>query len=366
MKKNYFAFLTLLVLLTYGNRTNAQDIHFSQYMQTPQLLNPALTGAQTVFRATLIYKDQWRSVTVPYSTYGVSVENRFKNKHAKEVEGKNLPGDKSKTFRRFAAGLSFYNDKAGDGNMSHTQVNLSASGFVPTGDNSALSGGLQASYIQRSVDFSKLIFPDQYTGTGYDSNTPNMESANNQNFSYADFAGGVNWNYGFTESLKEADAKFKANIGAAVYHFSKPKQEFLIGQKDKLEMKYNFYGDFLFGLRNPNWALAPSILCMFQGPSIEMIEGLMIKYYFIEGPRYYGVKASSSIGFGISYRNKDAAIASFLFEYGHYAFGVSYDLNSSILRTASKVQGGPEIFLRYVAPNQFAVDHKPKRRYNLK
>lgn len=363
MKKNYFVFLFLIPSFFFCNTVvlKSQDIHFSQYQQTSQLVNPALIGALSVLRATVIYKDQWRSVTVPYTTYGVSVENRFKKKGTK-MPG--FSGSKKSGFRPFAAGLSFYSDKAGDGGMGITQANLTISAFIPTGRNSALSGGLQAGMVQRQVNFSKLVFPDQYNGTTYDLGMTSGESGSSQNFTFADFAGGLNWNYGFSESLKEAEADVKANIGASVYHVSQPKLEYLTDSNEKLERKFNFYADFLIGLKN-NFAIAPSIICVIQGPAREIIEGVMLKYYFVEGPRYYGVKASSAIGLGISYRNKDAAIASLLFEYGHYGIGVSYDLNTSMLNTVSKVKGGPEVFLRYVAPNQFGVSHKPKRRYNL-
>jgi type IX secretion system PorP/SprF family membrane protein len=364
MKKHYIIFLPVFIFIFFckTTRLKAQDIHFSQYQQTAQLVNPALTGAQSVFRATLIYKNQWSSVTSPYKTMGVSVENRFK---AKEKKGQALPSHDEVPFRRFAAGLSFYSDKAGDGNMGLTQANLSFATFVPTGDNSALSAGLQASLIQRSINYSKLIFPDQYNGTSYDAGLSSGESSNSQNFTYPDVAAGLNYNYGFSESLKEAEAKLKANIGASVYHITKPKQEFLIGSKERTEMKYVMHADFLIGLKQENLALAPSFMYTMQGAAREMMLGLMLKYYLVSGPRYYGVKASSAIGFGIIYRNKDAAIANLLVEYGHYGFGVSYDLNTSKLNSATRLKGGPEVFLRYVAPNQFGVKHNPKRRYNL-
>jgi type IX secretion system PorP/SprF family membrane protein len=365
MKNNYIFFLLLASFFFFWKteELKSQDIHFSQYQQTSQLVNPALTGALSVLRATVIYKNQWGSVTSPYKTFGVSVENRFKSKPKK---GAALPAKDEIPFRRFAAGLSFYSDKAGDGNMGTTQANLSFATFVPTSLNSSLSGGVQVSIIQRSVDLSKLRFTDQYNGTTYDPSISNGEISSSQSFVYPDIAAGVNWNYGFSESLKEEQAKLKANIGASVYHINTPKQEFLIGSKDKVDMKYVVHADFLIGLKQPNLALAPSIIYTLQGPVRELLLGAMIKYYFVEGPMYYGSKASSAIGFGISYRNKDAAIASLLLEYGHYGLGVSYDINNSNLNNVSRGKGGPEVFLRYVAPNQFGISHKPKRRYNLK
>ena len=365
MKNNYIFFLLFATyfFLLKTEELKSQDIHFSQYQQTSQLINPALTGAWSVLRATVIYRNQWGSVTSPYKTMGVSVENRFK---AKEKKGKALPAKDEVPFRRFAAGLSFYSDKAGDGNMGLTQANLSFATFVPTSDYSSLSGGIQVSLIQKSVNVNKLRFTDQYNGTTYDSGISNGEIASSQSFTYPDIAGGINWNYGFSESLKEAESNLKANVGASVYHINKPKQEFLNGSKEKLDMKYVIHADFLIGLKQPNLALAPSFIYSLQGPAREMILGMMLKYYLISGPRYYGVKASSAIGLGISYRYKDAAIASLLFEYGHYGIGVSYDLNTSKLNSASQLKGGPEVFLRYVAPNQFGISHSPKRRYNIK
>ena len=364
MKNRYIVFLLFTILLcTFKKEViNAQDIHFSQYQQTPQLINPALTGALSVLRATLIYKNQWGSVTSPYKTLGVSIENRFK---AKQKKGEALPTNDEVPFRRFAAGLSFYSDKAGDGNMGLTQANLSFATFVPTTENSSLSAGLQVSLIQRSVNFTKLMFSDQYNGTSYDAGLSNGESASSQNFTYPDIGGGLNWNYGFSESLRESESKLKANIGASVYHINKPKLEYLYGSTEKLDMKFIMHADFLIGLSQPNLALAPSVIYTLQGPSRELIVGMMLKYYLIQGPRYYGVKASSALGFGITYRNKDAAIASLLFEYGHYGIGCSYDLNISKLNSASRLKGGPEVFLRYVAPNQFGIAHKAKKRYSL-
>ena len=54
--------LLLIAIVIAFNVCNAQDIHFSQYMNSNQLINPALTG---MFRGDLMaqvqYKDQWNS-----------------------------------------------------------------------------------------------------------------------------------------------------------------------------------------------------------------------------------------------------------------------------------------------------------------
>lgn len=330
----------------------AQDLHFSQYTQTPSLINPALTGASTVVRASVIYKDQWRSITVPYKTYGASFEMKFKASNWDKAD-KFKTKIYKKSFSRMAGGLSFYSDKAGDGNMGTTQANLSLATFVPTTKYSSLSVGLQASVVQKSVDVSKLVFPNQYGVTGYDQNISNREDYAAQNFIYPDFAGGINWSYGYNERAIGANTERRANIGAAVYHINRPKQIYLDDSKERLNSKYILHADMLFGIRNSNVALVPSFITTIQGPSLEMIEGFMVKYYFKEDSKYTGIIKRSGLGFGISYRNQDAAILNCLLEYENYAVGVSYDLNTSRLTQATTGRGGPEIFIRFVTPNPF-------------
>ncbi len=67
--------IVCLALLISGSVLQAQDIHFSQYNQAPLALNPALTGLNACdWRATLNYRNQWASVTIPYVTYAASLD----------------------------------------------------------------------------------------------------------------------------------------------------------------------------------------------------------------------------------------------------------------------------------------------------
>jgi len=75
MKKYLFL---LIGIAAVESSVYSQDLHFSQFNETPSLVNPALTGSQYVMRASIIYKDQWGSVTVPYRTYGASYDMKFK------------------------------------------------------------------------------------------------------------------------------------------------------------------------------------------------------------------------------------------------------------------------------------------------
>ncbi len=354
--------IAISTIILFGNLLNAQDIHFSQWGQTPALINPALTGSLAVVRASVIYKDQWRSATVPYQTYGASFEMKFKASNW-EKQNQHLTRIYKKAFSRTAGGLSFFNDKAGDGKMGSTQANLSFATFVKLSKKATLALGLQASIVQRKIDYSKLTFPNQYNGTGFDQTLSTGEDYNAQNFVYPDFAGGINWSYGFTEKSIAANNELRINAGAAMYHITQPKQKYLSATSDRLNSKLVLHADAVIGIRNSNVALVPSYLCEIKGKSYEMIEGFMVKYYFNDDSKYTGYLKRSAFGIGCAYRNRDAILLSALLEYENYAVGFSYDINTSKLAKATVGRGGPEIFIRFVTPSPF-LNQTSKARFN--
>lgn len=330
----------------------AQDIHFSQYIETPSLVNPALTGSSHIIRASMIYKDQWKAVTVPYKTFGASYEMKFKPKVWEEVDPR-MSETYRKTFSKMAGGLAFYSDKAGDGKMGTTRADLSLATAVTVGEKSLIYAGLQAGLVQRSIDVSKLIWPDQYTGSGYDPNMNPGETFGSSRFLYPDFAGGLLFSYGGTEKYLTANDQFKLDIGAAMFHISKPAQKFLAGSGDRLDARYVVHGKSLIGIQNTNLSLVPSYLLQFQGPAKEIIAGMSFRYRMKEDSKYTGYVKGSTVSLGAHYRNKDAVIVSTMVEFAQYAIGMSYDINTSDLHTVSTYRGGFEICLRFVSPSPF-------------
>src|SRR6478672_8878432 len=63
----------------------AQDAHFSQYNETPVILNPALSCTAYDTRIIANYKNQWASVTSPFQTYGISIEQAFNHYKTKKT-----------------------------------------------------------------------------------------------------------------------------------------------------------------------------------------------------------------------------------------------------------------------------------------
>jgi type IX secretion system PorP/SprF family membrane protein len=317
---------------------NAQDIHFSQFSQTPLLLNPALTG---VFngdqRVYLNYKDQWKSVTTPYKTAAVSIDaGLMKKKWEKAFLG---------------AGLFVYNDKAGDASLATTQINLSVSSIIALSENHKVSAGLQGGYAQRSISPSNQKWDNQWNGSSFDPNANSGETNNFSSFGFGDFTAGANYNFSNSSSTMSSNDRLAINIGAAYHHLNKPQQVFV--NADKLHSKLSVYADGFIGIKNFNLAIVPSVMVLSQGPSKEINAGTMIRYTIQEGSRFTGIFKELAVSMGGYYRVKDAIVPTFLIEYANYAIGMSYDVNISSLKTASGGRGGFEIMLRYINPNPF-------------
>ena len=91
--------------------SSAQDIHFSQYSQSPLTLNPALTGlTPCTYRGVLNYRNQWASAVGPasYQTFAGSFDaGLWRNK----LDG-NIVG----------VGAMIYNDISGDGGLTNMTI----------------------------------------------------------------------------------------------------------------------------------------------------------------------------------------------------------------------------------------------------
>jgi type IX secretion system PorP/SprF family membrane protein len=247
--------------------------------------------------------------------------------------------------------------------MGTTQANLSLATFVPVSSKSSVSVGLQASVVQKKIDYTKLLWPDQYNGSTYDGTASAGEDFTSGNFIYPDFAGGILYTYGYNEKAIGANNQFRAELGASIYHIGTPKQKFLADTKEKLNSKEIIHGKCLIGLSNSNVSVVPSFLLTFQGSTMESLEGMMIRYNFKQDSKYTGFQKGATFSLGGFYRNKDAFIAVAQIEYAQYAIGFSYDINTSKLNKVSTFRGGPEITLRFVTPSPYLFQKAPKAKF---
>ncbi|MCK5856303.1 MAG: PorP/SprF family type IX secretion system membrane protein [Bacteroidales bacterium] len=328
--------LILLASWVIGVNSYAQDIHFSQYLNSPLNLNPALSGfSDAKYRFILNHRSQWASVTVPYKTYSAAVDMQlWKRKRQRDI---------------FGLGLVFNNDEAGDSHFGTTQGAISFSYIKALNrrNRNLLSFGAQLFFSQRSIDYTHLYFPNQWNGNAHDPNIQNGEYFSQSNFTYFDISAGVHW-------FSIANSNLNFNTGVSVWHINQPAQSLMNDTKVNLAIKILAYSEVQIDLDGNN-ALFPSIYFAQQGPFSELTLGLRYKY--IVHPNSHNFTA---INFGLFGRNADALILQFGLDYKKFKIMGSYDFNLSGLRSASNYLGGYEISII------FSIDkHKVRKTTSM-
>ncbi|PCH92368.1 MAG: hypothetical protein COB85_08240 [Bacteroidetes bacterium] len=346
MRVERILFVCLITVST--TFVQAQDMHFSQYFQTPLLTNPANTGVfNGDVRASLNYRNQWANLS-PFTTYGLSFDMGLLKKKMKD--------------KYIGAGLAIFRDIAGDSKLSTTVVNLSISSVITVNEHNDISAGIQGGFAQKSLGGSNFEWGSQYDGSGYNSSVNSNESSTYEDYTYGDFSAGIKWVYSKnTSDNVVASDRFNISLGFSVLHINAPKQEFDL---EKLHREFVTDGGMYIGLTGSSFSLIPSIIYMQQGPLKEINAGLLIRYAIREETKYTGLLKETAFFFGAYYRFGDAVVPTIMFEVANYAIGLSYDINVSGLKDATNSQGGFEISLRFINPNPFkyGAGAKYKRR----
>ena len=173
-------FIKVLFLLVFfiPISISAQDVHFSQFGQTPQLINPGATGVLFgSVRGIVNYRTQWGSFGNAYNTYAASFDAPISKGNGKGAY--------------FGIGANFYKDVAGASNFGNLQVGLSFSGIVPITSNHTISLGIQGAFGQYSANLSSLTWGSQFNGEEFDVTANSNESIALKSSKYFDLGSGI-------------------------------------------------------------------------------------------------------------------------------------------------------------------------------
>jgi type IX secretion system PorP/SprF family membrane protein len=324
--KKQFVILIFFILIIY--LCLAQDIHFSQFDNSPLMINPALTGEYSgKGRFMLNYRNQWRSITKnSYRTFAFS-------------------SDRSFSKDKFAAGILVFKDVAGDADMSISQINLTAASKIQINKTDFFKLGLQATWSQRHIDINSLTWNSQYDGNMINPNLYSGEPYYQESYGYIDFTTGILWTH-------MIENKQKLKVGISAFHVNRPQSNFL-SENNTLNIRWCLHADVSFKLSSDNLTLSPSMLIMQQGRSNEVNIGAIMKYNVGNNSRYTGLLKSSSIFLGAYYRHNDAIIIYTGLDYkNQFDFCFSYDINVSGLVVASNARGGAEVSLNFIIPDK--------------
>jgi len=293
----------------------AQDPEFSQFYSNPLYLNPAFAGSNNCPRVALNYRNQWPAISGSFVTQSVSYDQRLGyNKGA-------------------GIGLLVTNDVA-----AKTLRTLNASAIfsyhLPITRKFAIRVGFQATFFQKSLDWSKLSFSDQIDSRrGFVYTSQDVQNGTGKRTG-VDFSGGI---LGFSKNFY---------FGFVAHHVTQP-NESLVMSESNLPLKLTGHMGAVIPLRKSRYKksttkISPNILYRNQGTFQQLNLGV----YVNKGP----------IWTGVWYRNGDAFIVLLGIQTDLIRLGYSYDVTTSQLTLATA--GSHEV--------SFSMNFTckpPKRRY---
>jgi type IX secretion system PorP/SprF family membrane protein len=307
----------LIIQSLYG-----QGLHFSQYGNTPLLQSPANTALmpEDDFRAGVNYRNQWATIPAPFNTISAFADFQvFRNQNINNWLG---------------LGGAFFSDRAGNGDLSLTKFQLNAAYHLQLGENSMLSGGIGAAYVQRSVNFSNLTFDVQWDGFTFNRDRMNGESNAIGKTSYADFTLGLNYAYFPHEDLY-------VKFGVGMLHVSQPNESLLRSGDNKLGMRPTAMLDVLVKL-NSGWIANPSAYYTRQRSAHQLVFGSQFTCNVSPSEQ-----VPSLLIMGLYHRLGESVIPVFGFEWKKIRVVSSYDVTVSSLSKANGGNGAFELSIIY-------------------
>ncbi|GAC1382609.1 MAG: hypothetical protein NVSMB45_08850 [Ginsengibacter sp.] len=293
-------------------------------------MNPALTGKfDGALRVAGNYRNQWPAFNNAYTTSTLSVDFPIMQKKLPEYD-------------TWGLGFMALTDQAGGGVITNNYFGVSTSYHKALTENGfqQLSAGFQATYGQKRLDFTKLVFEDQLTSNGFDLTVPSADIATliNPNIKYVDINAGIM----FSSSSNNLNTFY---AGLSMYHINSPKESFTGGSWNIAPRTTVTAGGF-FPVSDL-LTLHTSGIFQLQAKSTETtIGGALSTKLNDQSVDERG--NGSNIYFGAWVRLKDAIIPYVGLEFKGMRFGTSYDINTSSLKSGSLSRGGMEISLIYI------------------
>jgi type IX secretion system PorP/SprF family membrane protein len=296
-----FAFAGVLSLMA-ALQAGAQGLQFSQLHGMPMLTSVANTGLMTEddYRINVQYRNQWGAVPVPFNTFAVA------------VDGQALRNSRVSNWLGFGAVV--FSDRAGEGGLSMTRIQLNAAYHLSLGKRQLLSVGLGAANISRRVNISQLVFDAQWDGFAFDPNTPNLEPNQGGRASYLDLSTGVNYIY-----FPNKYSYVKGSVG--VEHLNHP-VESVFRSGNVVKPRTHAIVDVGMLLEN-GMLFNPSVYFTTQQQSWQAMIGANMTIPLFDN------KDSENVIIGLYHRVRDAVVIMAGYEYKQLRFTASYDYTVS-------------------------------------
>ena len=313
-------FLSVLLFLSL-TKLWGQDPIYSQFYTAGLQLNPALAGLSAAPQVSLNYRNQWLALNRAYATYGVAF-----NQYAPEL--------------RSGFGLQVLADVAGNGIYNTYQVGGAYAYDIRFSEDSYIRLGMEGNYVNKRLNWSKLVFLDQLdprTGAVNSAGMANPTAEIPPDFpsvSYFDVGTGI------------LIGMPKWYLGASIKHLNAPREAVLatVGSQqinDELPFRYTVHGGAEINLRasgnkfQKQAFIAPNLLFVKQRDFYQLNAGAYLRWD----------QLMTGLWLRHTFTNVDALIMMVGLEQDFFRLGYSYDLTLS--RLGIRSGGTHEISLQF-------------------
>lgn len=321
-KVSFFTFLAA-ILGTLGIgvfQARGQDVVFGQFYANPLYLNPALAGNANGPRLTSNFRNQWPALNASFLTYSLGFDQY-------------LPALRS------GIGFHILTDQIGSEAYRSTQASLIYAFNLRLTQQISLRTGFQYTFLSKSLNFNKLIFPEQINSiTGIGPRPPGSTlpfgSDGLKSVSISDLSAGL---------ILFSDKFF---VGGSIHHLTEPNQAFYLDSKVPLSMRISGHAGVNINLTPQyndfeNWVLSPNILYIQQGPARQINLGTYL--------------SRGALAAGAWYRVNDALILTAGFQKGKMRLGYGYEITTSTLRAVG-TGGSHEVSLGFIFENPEPIE----------
>jgi type IX secretion system PorP/SprF family membrane protein len=328
----------LVFIFSCMQKSYAQDIHFSQFFNSPLTTNPANTGfiPDADYRVGAHYRSQWASIPVPFKTMSIFGDAQvFRDR-----------------FENGWVGLGgvILRDQSGSGNLTSTKIYGSAAYHQMLGNTGLLSAGFNIGWANKRVDVTKFTFDNQWTGKFFDISAPSGENFSANSVGYMDIQVGLNYAYYPTDNIY-------MHAGFSVHHVNRPKESFFSskpGYDDRISPRYIAFADGVIKL-NDQWIISPGAYFSTQAKATELALGLHTNFNLTGD-------GEQQLIAGIYFRTGDAFIPMVGYQWKNLRFMFSYDATTSVLRNYNNMNGATEFALMY---SGFYEEYNGNKRQSL-
>lgn len=359
MKKFYLGIFCILL----STVSFSQDPSFSQFYANRTYLNPAFTGLDNGVSVAAVSRLQWLAADRGFRTYGMSFEIK-------------------RPFINSGFGIQLFQDEEGIGELTNTSVGLSYSYSIPLRNHHEIKIGMQGRWVQKSIDWNKLIFSDQLDpvhGNIFSTTAqPGQEYVR-----HTDFDLGAIWVN--TTDIKLGKRKLKnvrTNVGFSLHHLvslfnENGGGESLQNLDTSVPPRVTIHAGSVIPLvyyagRKKTISISPNFKYDIQGENLTDFKRnfQVVTYgaYLMFDGMYFGAMYQNKIPI-LGFKNTNALIfaAGAYIEknkMNQYFIGFSYDANTSGLGT--RAGGVYEVALRWTGLTILQPKHGKKRKRGKK